>query len=90
LFIVRRKAHRRRRPMEEFLKFITKHLVDQPHLVTLLQEEKDGKMVFTLKVAEQDVGKVIGKKGRTAQALRTLLAAVAAKEGKRAILEIAD
>jgi len=76
--------------MEEFLKFITKHLVDQPHLVTLLQEEKDGKMVFTLKVAEQDVGKVIGKKGRTAQALRTLLAAVAAKEGKRAILEIAD
>jgi predicted RNA-binding protein YlqC (UPF0109 family) len=76
--------------MEEFLKFITKHLVDQPHLVTLLQEEKDGKMVFRLKVAEQDVGKVIGKKGRTAQALRTLLAAVAAKEGKRAILEIAD
>jgi hypothetical protein len=76
--------------MDEFLKFITKHLVDQPHQVALLQEEKDGKMVFKLKVAEQDVGKVIGKKGRTAQALRTLLAAVAAKEGKRAILEIAD
>ena len=76
--------------MNEFLEFITKHLVDQPEKVALGREERDGNIVFTLKVAEQDVGKVIGKKGRTAQALRTLLAAVAAKEGKRAILEIAD
>ena len=76
--------------MEEFLEYITKHLVDQPDRVTLEHEEKDGKIVFTLKVADTDIGKVIGKKGRTAQALRTLLSAVAAKEGKRAILEIAD
>jgi len=76
--------------MEEFLEFITKRLVDQPQQVTLEHEERDGKLVFKLKVAEQDVGKVIGKKGRTAQSLRILLAAVAAKEGKRAILEIAD
>jgi len=47
-------------------------------------------VIFKLKVGEQDVGKVIGRKGRTAQAMRTLLSAVAAKEGKRAILEIAD
>ena len=76
--------------MEQFLEFITKHLVDQPAQVALEHEEREGKMVFRLRVAEQDVGKVIGKKGRTAQALRTLLAAVAAKEGKRAILEIDD
>lgn len=76
--------------MQEFLEYIAKHLVDQPERVALEHEEKDGKIVFKLTVAEQDVGKVIGKKGRTAQALRTLLSAVAAKEGKRAILEIAD
>ena len=76
--------------MEQFLEFITKHLVDKPDQVALAQEEKDGKLVFKLKVADQDMGKVIGKKGRTAQALRTLLVAVAAKEGKRAILEILD
>ena len=48
------------------------------------------KIVFRLQVAEQDIGKVIGRNGRTAQALRVLLAAVAAREGKRAILEIAN
>ncbi len=76
--------------MKEFLEFITKHLVDHPDTVALMQEEKDNKVVFRLKVGAEDVGKVIGKKGRTAQAMRTLLAAVAAKEGKRAILEIED
>ncbi len=76
--------------MEEFLEYITKHLVDQPDRVCLEHEDKDGKIVFKLQVADADVGKVIGKKGRTAQALRTLLSAVAAKEGKRAILEIVD
>lgn len=76
--------------MKEFLEFITKHLVDHPDTVALEQEEKDNKVVFRLRVGAEDVGKVIGKKGRTAQAIRTLLAAVAAKEGKRAILEIED
>jgi hypothetical protein len=76
--------------MKEFLEFIAKHLVDSPERVTLEHEQKDDKVIFTLKVGEEDVGRVIGRKGRTAQALRTLLSAVAAKEGKRAILEIAD
>lgn len=76
--------------MREFITFIAKHLVDTPEQVILDQEEKDGKVVFKLQVGQADVGKVIGRKGRTAQAMRTLLAAVAAKEGKRAILEIAD
>lgn len=76
--------------MREFVTFIAKHLVDNPEQVILDQEEKDGKVIFKLQVGGADVGKVIGRKGRTAQAMRTLLAAVAAKEGKRAILEIAD
>ena len=76
--------------MKDFLEFIAKHLVDNPDQVKVVLEEKENKAIFTLSVAELDVGKVIGRKGRTAQAMRTLLAAVAAKEGKRAILEIDD
>lgn len=76
--------------MREFLEFIARHLVDQPDMVVIEQKEKENRAMFTLRVAAEDVGKIIGRKGRTAQALRTLLAAVAAKEGKRAILEIAD
>ena len=76
--------------MKDFLEFIAKHLVDNPDQVTIAFEEKENKAILTLSVAEQNVGKVIGRKGRTAQAMRTLLAAVAAKQGKRAILEIND
>ncbi len=76
--------------MSEFVEYIAKRLVDHPDQVSLEQEEKENSIVVRLKVDQQDVGKVIGRKGRTAQSLRTLLAAVAAKDGKRAILEIAD
>ena len=76
--------------MKDFLEFIAKHLVDNPDQVRIVFEEKENRAIFTLSVAEPDVGKVIGRKGRTAQAMRILLAAVAAKEGKRAILEISD
>lgn len=76
--------------MKEFVEFIAKRLVDHPDQVSLEQEEKENSILVRLKVDQQDVGKVIGRKGRTAQSLRTLLAAVAAKDGKRAILEIAD
>ncbi len=77
--------------MREFIEYIAKRLVDNPDSVTLEQEEKESnKIVFKLKVGESDIGKIIGKKGRTAQAMRVLLSAVAAKEGKRAILEIKD
>ena len=77
--------------MKEFIEFIAKHLVDTPDGVVV--EEKtpeDNKIVLALKVQSDDVGKVIGKQGKTAQAMRTLLTAIAAKEGKRAILEILD
>ena len=76
--------------MKDFLEFIARHLVDHPDSVILEQEQKEDRLVFRLKVAGTDVGKVIGRSGKTATALRTLLTAVAAKEGKRAILEIAD
>lgn len=77
--------------MKEFIEYIAKHLVDSPDGVEVdetVPEEK--KVVLSLKVQSDDVGKVIGKQGKTAQAMRTLLTAIAAKEGKRAILEILD
>lgn len=77
--------------MKEFVEFIAKNLVDHPEGVAVnesINEEK--KHVLSLHVQSDDIGKVIGKQGKTAQAMRTLLTAVAAKEGKRAILEIED
>jgi uncharacterized protein len=77
--------------MKEFIEFIAKHLVDSPEDVVveeLITEDK--KYTLSLKVKQEDIGKVIGKQGKTAQAMRTLLTAVAAKEGKRALLEIVD
>lgn len=76
--------------MREFLEFVARHLVDHPDAVAFDEEEKDDRVLFTLRVDPRDVGKVIGKKGRTAQAMRTLLSAVAAREGRRAILDIHD
>ncbi len=76
--------------MREFLEFIAKQLVDNPDSVHITEEEKDGKVIFKIKVGQSDVGKIIGKQGRTAQAMRVLLSAVAAKNGKRAILEVED
>ena len=77
--------------MKEFVEYIAKQLVDNPDAVVV--EEKlteDKKLVLSLKVQADDIGKVIGKQGKTAQAMRTLLTAVSAKEGKRAVLEIQD
>lgn len=77
--------------MKEFIEFIAKHLVDNPDSVSIDQAEPDEKTIeLTLKVGQDDVGKVIGKQGKTAQAMRTLLTAIAAKDGKRAILKILD
>lgn len=76
--------------MREFIEYIAKQLVDTPSEVLVTEEEKEGKVIFKLKVGEADVGKIIGRKGRSAQAMRVLLSAVAAKNGKRAILEVVD
>ena len=77
--------------MKEFIEFIAKHLVDAPGSVVIDEKAgEDNKIIIALKVQADDIGKVIGKQGKTAQAMRTLLTAVAAKEGKRAVLEILD
>ena len=77
--------------MKEFIEFISKHLVDTPDSVVVEEVETGDKTIeLTLKVGPDDVGKVIGKQGKTAQAMRTLLTAIAAKGGKRAILKILD
>ncbi|MCL5033508.1 MAG: KH domain-containing protein [Bacteroidetes bacterium] len=77
--------------MYDFVEYVIRRLVDKPDSVQLTEEEKEAnKVVFQLKVDPEDVGKVIGRKGRTANAVRTLLSAIAAREGKRAILEIID
>jgi predicted RNA-binding protein YlqC (UPF0109 family) len=77
--------------MKDFVEFVAKHLVDQPERVVVEQTEgEDGKIVFKLKVADNDVGKIIGRNGKTAGAIRVLLRAVAAKEGKKAILDVVD
>lgn len=76
--------------MREFLEYVAKQLVDNPDSVQISEEEKDNKVIFKIKVAQVDIGKIIGKQGRTAQSMRVLLSAVAAKSGKRAILEVED
>ncbi len=77
--------------MKEFIEFIAKHLVDNPDQVSVDEKvSEDDKVLLSLQVQSDDVGKVIGKQGKTAQAMRTLLTAIAAKDGKRAMLEILD
>jgi predicted RNA-binding protein YlqC (UPF0109 family) len=76
--------------MVEFLQFIVRHIVDRPEAVAIDCIPKEDRLIFTLKVDKADIGKVIGRNGRTALAMRVLLGAVAAREGKRAILDIVE
>jgi predicted RNA-binding protein YlqC (UPF0109 family) len=76
--------------MKEFIEFIAKQLVDQPEQVVIEEGTLDDKLVLKVKVAQSDIGKIIGKKGRTAFALRTLVAAVGKKAGKKVTVEILD
>jgi predicted RNA-binding protein YlqC (UPF0109 family) len=76
--------------MKEFLIQIVKALVDNPEQVQINAIEGSQTTVLELKVAESDMGKVIGKHGRTANAIRTLLNAASGKAGKRYMLEITE
>lgn len=77
--------------MKELLEYMVKELVDNPDNVEIEEEEEDEKtVIFKLKVAEDDLGKVIGKKGRTANALRVVMRAASAKRGKSSIVKIMD
>ncbi len=77
--------------MQELLEYLARALVDDPDAVRVEQfDEDDGTVVLELSVAEDDYGKVIGRGGRTANALRTVVKAAAVKEGRRVFVDIVD
>jgi uncharacterized protein len=76
--------------MKELVAFIAKSLVDHPDQVKTVQTEEDDNITVELTVAQDDLGKVIGKQGRTARAIRSVLAAAAGKENKRSRLDILE
>ena len=75
---------------KELVEFIARSLVDAPDGVVVNMIEGEKSTILELRVAEGDVGKVIGKHGRIAKAVRTILSAAATKTGKRVVLEILD
>jgi len=76
--------------MKELIEFIAKALVDQPDQVDVNEVEGDQTTIIELKVAKEDLGKVIGKQGKTARAIRTILSASSTKLRKRSHLEIIE
>lgn len=76
--------------MKELVEFVVKKLVDKPESVVVTEISGEQATIVELRVAPEDLGKVIGKEGRTARAIRTLLHASATKERKRAVLEILE
>ena len=77
--------------MKELLEYLARELVDEPDEVTVEEfEEDDGTLVLELSVAQEDYGKVIGRGGRTAQALRTVVKAAAVKDNRRVLVDIVD
>ena len=88
--LIKISGHREVAAMAELLAYLARELVDDPDAVRVESEERDGALVLVLHVAADDVGKVIGRQGRIARALRTLVRASAAREGRRVLVEIAD
>ncbi|MGI8579194.1 MAG: KH domain-containing protein [Solirubrobacteraceae bacterium] len=77
--------------MKELLEYLARELVDHPDEVEVEEfTEDDGTLVLELSVGDEDYGKVIGRGGRTASALRTLLKAAAVRENKRVLVDIVD
>ena len=74
--------------LKELVEYIAKSLVDSPEAVTVTEVEGDRSIVLELRVSPGDMGKVIGKQGRIAKAIRTVTKAVATREGKKVIVEI--
>jgi predicted RNA-binding protein YlqC (UPF0109 family) len=76
--------------MKDLITYIAKALVDKPEEVVVTEIEGEQTSVIELKVAKEDLGKVIGKQGRTARAMRTILSAASTKINKRSVLEIIE
>ena len=76
--------------MRELIEFVARSLVDDPQDVRVRERQSESTVVYELQVARDDVGKVIGKHGRTAHAMRLLLSAAAQRQDKKAVLEIQE
>ena len=76
--------------MKELVEFLAKQLVSQPDAVEVKETQSDTASVLELKVASDDLGRVIGKQGRTAKSIRTILNAVASRTHRKVILEILE
>jgi len=76
--------------MKELLELVVRSLVDQPDAVLVTEVESEQSTVLALRVAPDDLGKVIGKQGRTARSIRTVLGAAGRKHGKRVVFEIVE
>ena len=76
--------------MEDLVEFILKALVDDPAAVQIDTEYRNDVEVYKVKLAKEDIGKVIGKQGKNIKAIRTILKAISAREGKRTALEIVE
>ena len=76
--------------MKELIHYIATALVDHPEQIQIKETEQDDSIIIELTVAKEDLGKVIGKQGRTARAMRSLLSAAASKVNKRSRLEIME
>ena len=76
--------------MQEFLEYVVKGLVQKPEAVTVTPVEREGMTVFELRLAPDDVGKIIGRQGVTINAIRSLVLAGSAKKGMRCSVEIVE
>jgi predicted RNA-binding protein YlqC (UPF0109 family) len=76
--------------MEDLLAYIAKGLVDQPDEVSVESFEEDGALVLELQVADDDTGKVIGRNGRTVNAIRAVMRACGTKHGRRVLVDVVD
>ena len=76
--------------MKELVEYLAKSLVNDPAAVDVKASEREDTAVFELKVAKEDLGRVIGRQGRTAKSIRTLLNAAASKTNRKVILEIVE
>ena len=76
--------------MKELLSYIAKNLVDNPDEVTVTEKKTDAETVFEVRVADGDMGKIIGRQGRIVKEIRILMRAVAQRQGKNVSVEIMD
>lgn len=76
--------------LEDLVRFLTKSLVDEPEQVEISGTEEDSRVDLEIKVAQDDIGKVIGRQGRTIRAIRTVAKAASVKVGKRVNVEVQD